>query len=207
MLVVLAGIAGVAGIGGCSSTPRTSEKLTASNYSSFESARDAFLQIVPGETTSDELRALGIDPAKEGTTIVGSMGLSARLVPFNAALVNTEQPLDLLSENLPQCAGMGQRCEIWITRYARLRAKRRNPWLELLRFRRMRDKTGWRFDGAVVLMDGIAVESVWGGIPRIHELNDRIRPLGPFQAGKRIKIVRNRKSRLILRDEDSGEPF
>jgi len=52
---------------------------------------------------------------------------------------------------------------------------------DFLNFKRKVDVAGWRFNGVILIRDGIVVYKLTSGQPAIHELEESRNPLGPFQ--------------------------
>jgi hypothetical protein len=171
---------------GCASL-RDSGKVENARFRSFEDARDAFLEIVAGQTTAEDLRSLRIDPADAGVRVLAYANAGRFFV------LHKRLPLTGQADAVQQCIQVGRRCRIWRVSQGRERRKRLvNIIVDVLRFRRWNHVTGWQFEGAVFLVDDVATYTVWGGIPRISEFKDDVRPLGLLQGGPRLVVERGR---------------
>ena len=66
----------------------------------------------------------------------------------------------------------------------RLVSKQRqgNFFLDVLGFRKETQTQGWRFNGLVLVKDGVVIYKLTGGQPVIHEAEESSNPLGPVQS-------------------------
>ncbi|MGH8738867.1 MAG: hypothetical protein ACREVC_16045 [Burkholderiales bacterium] len=60
---------------------------------------------------------------------------------------------------------------------------------DLLDFHRKTDVSGWRFDGVLLIKDGVVIYKLTGGQPSIHQLEETVNPLGPFQSGTGVTSI------------------
>jgi hypothetical protein len=171
--------------------PASSED--SARFRSFESARAAFAEIVPGATTVDDLRGLRIDPEEAGTRLVNPVRAAAYFTRY------PEAPRALQPPAVTSCLAAGARCQAWLVSQERISRRRiGNFLLDVLRFRRLRHTTGWSLEGVVFVLDDVAVYRIWRGKARIDETSDDVRPLGLFQEGPRVEIEGLRRPRLIM---------
>ena len=181
LLVAMLAIVGCAGRG-----TLPSDEKTTGRFRSFEEAQDAFLAIEHGRTTADELRALKIDPDAGGGTQVFSYQRARSALFFHRGVTP-----GLYDPAVDRCLKARQRCQIWRVDQTRTGRLRKGSLLaDLLGFRRARDTTRWDFDGAVLVLDGVAVYSIWGGVPVISENVESIRPLSFLQGNVRYRVPR-----------------
>ena len=61
---------------------------------------------------------------------------------------------------------------------------------DFLNFRRHTEITGWRFNGVLLLRDGVVVYKLSGGQPSIREQEENTNPLGPLQGIGESRIFR-----------------
>ena len=176
------------------------ERAVASRFSSFESARDAFLQIEPGRTTADEVRALRFDPADRGAEIVPFTRLVRFFFPHRGKSV------EMLPQGMRTCFEAGSRCKAWLVTQGRRKNDRISGfWADFLGFHRLRHITGWQFRGAVMFVDDQVVYKLWGGDPRADRLQETRKPLGPIQSGPRIKVEMISSRPIVLYMGEEGE--
>jgi len=65
-----------------------------------------------------------------------------------------------------------------------------NFWLDVFNFRRKIDIVGWRFNGVILMREGMVVYKLTGGQPAIHEHEESTQPLGPFQGIGESRLLR-----------------
>ena len=164
-------------LAGCTSLLPSSKRDQPTGFDSFEAAAHALGQTVPYHTTVPELKALGFDiDASENVTVVPYPQLIARLAP-NAAV-----PLDALDAGIRDCIMARQTCRVYVFQFAReSRQRDGNFFLDFFNFRRSTAITGWRFEGMLVVSDGLLLFSNYSGEPHTDRTELEVRPLGPFQ--------------------------
>jgi hypothetical protein len=176
------------------------ERAVASRFSSFESARDAFVQIEPGRTTADEVRALRFDPADRGAEIMPHTQVMSFFFPHRGKTV------EMLPEGMRTCFEAGARCKAWLVSQGRRKNDRiAGFWADFLGFHRLRHITGWEFRGAIMFVDDRVVYALWGGDPRKDQLHETRKPLGPIQSGPKLKVRVISSRPLVLHMEEEGE--
>jgi hypothetical protein len=176
------------------------ERAVASRFSSFESARDAFVQIEPGRTTAAQVRALRFDPADRGTEILPYPDVARFFFPHRG------KKTEMLPDGIRTCLEAGSRCKAWLVSQGRRKNDRiAGFWADFLGFHRLRRITGWEFRGAVWLVDDQVVYALWGGDPRKDELRESRKPLGPIQSGPRLKVRMVSSRPVVLQMGDEGE--
>jgi hypothetical protein len=164
-------------LAGCTALLPSSKRDQPTRFDSFEAAALALGQTVPYLTTVPEMKALGFDiEASENVTVVPYPQLIARLAP-NAAV-----PLDALDVGIRDCILARQACRVYVFQFAReSRQRDGNFLLDFLNFRRSTAITGWRFEGLLVVSDGLLLFSNYSGEPHTDRTELEVRPLGPFQ--------------------------
>jgi hypothetical protein len=165
-------------LGGCSALLPRSQEVTASPWESYREAQVTFDQIVPGETTAEDLYVLGLDP--ESMPNVAILNYSDVLRRF---LANQSVTLADLDHGVQQCVLAKTECRGYEINQ-RLVKKHRNGsfWLDFLGFKRETHMEGWRFSALLLLKDGIVVYKLTGGQPVIQESEHNQNPLGPVQS-------------------------
>ncbi len=146
-------------------------------FESYEAAASALEQAVPYKTTVGELKALGFNiEASANVTQISYPQLIARLAP------NSSVPLEALDAGLRDCILARQECRVYEFRLSHeTRRRDGNFWLDFLNFRRQTTITGWRFEGLLVVRNGMLLFRSHGGEPRTSRTEVEVRPLGPFQ--------------------------
>lgn len=148
---------------------------TTSPWASFDEARAAIERIVPGRTTTEELRAAGIDPYASANVQLLSYSDVMLRFPSSSGL---EQP----DAGLRQCLRAGKGCTGYaISARGAKRDRTGTFWQDALGFKRVVEVTGWSFNALVLLVDDRVVYTLYGGQPKLHELEVTRQPLGPLQ--------------------------
>lgn len=162
---------------GCASLLPAASTDTRSGFNSFEAAEDAILKIIPYKTTVAEIHDLGFDLSESpNVTLITYPDVIGRLAP------NGNVPLDALDPGIRECILAGTLCQAYefqITRVKRQRVGR--FWPDFLNFRRTVSVSGWRFEGLIVVRNGIVLFRKFGGERQISRTEDQKNPLGPLQ--------------------------
>jgi hypothetical protein len=158
-------------LAGCTSLlPRSKESSPASPWTTYREAQAAFDQIVPGKTTVADLAVPNI----------AVLNYSDILRRF---MLNQSVTMSDLDRGVQECVQAMTVCR-GLEINQRLVKKHRNGsfWLDFLGFRRETHIQGFRFNGLVLLKDGVVVYKLTGGQPVIHESEENSNPLGPVQS-------------------------
>lgn len=169
-------------LAGCANLQPIARSDDSSLFETIEQARAALAMVVSYRTTLTELKALGFDA--EGSANVRQISYPQFI---SVLMLNPNLPLDQIDPGIRDCLASRQACRVYEFRIGRSRRERQPPLLpDLLNFRRVTRVTGWRFEGLLVVRDGIVLFHNHGGEPRFDRVERRINPLGPFQAGSDI---------------------
>jgi hypothetical protein len=163
----------------------TGEQLTYSPWKNFEEAQATFDKIVPHRTTVAELRALKIDPkGNPNITLLNYSDILRRFLPSPS--INAHD----LDPGVQECIAARSACEGYELNQSRTYRKRYgNFFADLLNFRRKTDISGFRFNGVLLIKDGVVIYKLTGGEPAIHEYEETANPLGPLQSGEVVTRV------------------
>lgn len=167
---------------GCSSLLPNSELTTASSWQSYADAQQAFDQIIPGKTTAIELRHLRLDPQSNPNIVI--LNYADVLRRF---MVSQSLSVDDLDHGVRECVQAKTLCHGYEVDQRLVNKQRKgNFFLDLLGFRRETHTAGWRFNGLVLVKEGVVIYKLTGGQPTIAETEHSNTPLGPVQsvAGK-----------------------
>ena len=157
--------------------PRSTESTT-SPWRTYEEAQEAFDVIEPGWTTAYELKALSLDP--ETNPNIAILNYSDVLRRF---LVNPSVTLADLDQGVRECISAKIDCHGFEVSQKSVRKHRNGSfWLDFLGFRKETHTAGWRFNGLILLIDGVVIYKLTGGQPAILEQEESRTPLGPVQA-------------------------
>jgi len=175
-LIGSAGLSLLLLLGGCASLLPRGEAQTGKPWSSFDQAHAAFERIQPYVTTTEQLRAEGIDPlTTPNITILSYADIVRRLVPPAGSDV-------ALDPGIRDCLRAQTACRGYEIEQRHIQRRRvGNFWLDFLDFRRETVTSGWRFDMLLLVVDGRVVYKLWGGQPDIAETEVTRNPLGPLQ--------------------------
>lgn len=167
---------------GCSSLLPHSEQMTESAWASYAEAQRAFDQIVPGKTTTRELKKLNLDPATNANIAI--LNYADVLRRF---MVSQSLSIRDLDAGVRECVNATAQCRGYEVDQKLLAKQRKgNFWLDILGFKRETHTAGWRFQGLVLIKDDVVIYKLTGGQPTIAETEHTNTPLGPVQsvAGK-----------------------
>lgn len=162
---------------GCASLLPYGKEETRTPWASYADAQTMFAKITPGQTTLDDLKALGVDPAQtDNVALLGHADVLRRLVAASSFDISRIDPA------LQECVAAPQACFAYQLEQTHTDRKRYgNFFLDFLNFKRKVDVTGWQFDAIVVVKNDVVVYKLWSGKPKIHKLEEEHSPLGPLQ--------------------------
>lgn len=159
-----------------------SETTTASSWQSYAEAQLAFDLITPGKTTAIELKQLHLDPqSNPNIAILNYADVLRRFMVSQSLSVND------LDQGVRECVNAKTLCRGYEVDQKLVNKQRKgNFFLDVLGFRRETHTAGWRFQGLVLLKEGVVIYKLTGGQPTIAETEHSTTPLGPVQsvAGK-----------------------
>ena len=165
-------------LAGCTGLLPKSKEVTASPWQTYRDAQHTFDRIVPGKTTSAELRDLMVDP--ETMPNIAILNYSDVLRRF---MLNQSVTLSDLDHGVQECVMARTVCRGYEINQ-RLVKKHRNGsfWLDVFGFKRETHTEGWRFNGLILLKDDVVIYKLTGGQPVIQESEQTQNPLGPVQS-------------------------
>ena len=161
----------------CSSLLPKSDSGVKDRWDSFESARATFEQIVPYQTSAEEMVQMGYDPFSNSiVTILTYADVIRRLIP--PTTIDSMK----LNRGIVECVSAQEQCQVYEIDLKQLHRKRTgNFWLDFMNFRRKTEVSGWRFNALVLLNNDLVIYKLWSGQPVIFEVEDAVNPLGPLQ--------------------------
>lgn len=162
---------------GCGSLLPRSEAVVESPWRNFQEAQQTFDQIIPHQTTVNDLKHLKLDPeTNPNITILNYSDVLRRFIPSGSITA-----LDL-DTGVLECILAKTACKGYEVDQRTLKRNRIGSfWLDFLNFKREVDVAGWRFNGVILVKDNVVVYKLTGGQPAIHETEQSRNPLGPFQ--------------------------
>ena len=163
---------------GCSALLPSSKQVTASPWKSYEEAELAFDKIIPGVTTETDLRELNLQPGPNpNIAILNYSDVMMRFMPHaSITLADLDGGVRLCIVAKSGCRGF----EIKQSSVAKNRNG--NFFADVLGFSRATRTTGWKFNGLLLLKDGVVIYKLTGGQPAIAQDEEDNNPLGPVQS-------------------------
>lgn len=151
---------------------------TGSGWQKYADAEATFARIVPGRTTAAELKALNLDPSTNpSVTRLQTWQVRERFIP------NRLVTLDDLDDGVRACVSAGPACTAYEVNYLSTQTRRTgNAALDIIKVHREQQTAGWRFNGMILVKDGVVVYTLTGGQPRIMSVEETHDVLGPIQA-------------------------
>jgi hypothetical protein len=171
-----AGILAVA-LSACTGLLPRGSSVTQSPWTSYHEAQAAFERIVPNKTTIQDLKPLRLDPeSNPNIVILNYSDVLRRFVP------PTHVDAYQLDAGVRDCIAAKTSCRGYeVNQQSLTRQRNGSFWLDFLGFTRTTHVTGWRFNGVLLLKDGVVVYKLTGGQPSILEHEESTNPLGPLQ--------------------------
>ncbi len=174
-----------AAVAGCSNLLPRGEQLTYSPWNSFGEAQATFDKIEPHRTTVAELKAMKLDPKRNpNITLLNYSDILRRFLPSPS--INAHD----LDPGVQECIAARSECEGYELNLQTIKRKRYGSFLaDLFNFRRKTDVAGFRFNGVLLIKSGVVIYKLTGGEPAIHQYEESVNPLGPFQSGEAVTRV------------------
>ncbi len=162
---------------GCRSLFTRGSNTVQSPWKTFAEAKTAFDQIIPGQSTTNELEYLGFDPFSHANVrILTYLDVISRFLPNNS-IQKTDLP-----EPVRACLEAKDSCQAYELNLTVTRSKRYgNLFLDIFAFNRKTRETGWNFKALIVLNRGKVAYKLWFGEPNLKRYETRKKPLGPLQ--------------------------
>jgi hypothetical protein len=174
-----------AALAGCSGMLPKGEQFTYSPWKSFDEAQQTFDRIVPHRTTLAELKQMKLDPkGNPNITILNYSDILRRFLPSPSINAND------LDAGVQECIAAKSECEGYEINEQTIKRRRYgNFFADLLNFHRKTDVAGYRFNGVLLIKNGVVIYKLTGGQPAIHEHEESVNPLGPLQSGEVVTRV------------------
>lgn len=153
-----------------------------SPWQTYQDAQEAFDKIIPGHTTIAELRQMSLDPGSNPNIAILNYADVMRKFMLNQSF-----SINDLDQGVRECVNAKTLCRGYEVDQKLVNKQRKgNFFLDVLGFRRETHTAGWRFQGLVLLKEGVVIYKLTGGQPTIAETEHSTTPLGPVQsvAGK-----------------------
>lgn len=173
---------------GCKSLFPSQSSTVESQWKNYTEVQSAFAKIVPGLTDTNNLKSLGFYPSvSPNVKVLTYVDIIQIFMP------NPGIRLEDLPEGVRKCIeGREQSCAYQIDLQTLNSHRYGNLVLDVLGFKRKTHDDGWRFNGLILIRNGVTVYKLSSGEPQISH-NETIRhPLGPLQEleGSILGVVR-----------------
>jgi len=162
---------------GCSALLPSSREATANPWKSFEEAQVTFDKIIPGQTSEADLKGLQLDPrTNPNITILNYSEVLMRFVPHSSI------SLADLDSGVRECVSAKVLCKGFAVSQSTVQKHRNGNFVaDVLGFSKSTHITGWKFNGLVLIKDGVVIYKLSGGTPSIAQEEESKTPLGPVQ--------------------------
>lgn len=165
------------GAAGCGSgvLPAQNQRA-ATDFVSYDQVVNAYEQIVPGRTSTQDLARIGFDARTGNVDVLSYLGIQERFMPrdsFKFDQLNPAVKACILSET--GCTGFAFHPAHSATR------RIGNAALDILGFQRVTRSEHWSAEIVLLMQNGIVTYKVFSGSPRTENVEDRVQPLGPLQ--------------------------
>jgi len=176
--LIIVGVFGVvAFMSNCSTLLPSTKQYTESPWGSYEDVKNAFDNIVPGQTTLKDLEALGFSPGQTpNVELLNYLDIIQKFMPNQSIRIEDLDPaIQTCLKVKDLCTGLRVSPEfIGNKRYG-------NLFLDLLNFERKTKISGWRFEALLVVIDNVVVYKLSSGQPKVLRDENKRNPLGPIQ--------------------------
>ncbi|HEX2197368.1 MAG TPA: hypothetical protein VHG88_01920 [Burkholderiales bacterium] len=163
---------------GCSSLLPSSREATASPWKSYEEAQLTFDKVIPGQTTETDLKTLRLDPrSNPNIAILNYADVLMRFVPHSSISLTD------LDSGVRECLSAKVLCKGFAISQSSVNRNRNGNFVfDVLGFSKSTQITGWKFQGLLLLKEGVVIYKLSGGTPSIAQEEEANNPLGPVQS-------------------------
>ena len=163
---------------GCSHwfLPNTKENMK-SQWETYEDAENAFNAIELYRTTEEDLHKMGYNPYDTpNIKVLTYLEMLTRFIP------NQSVTKDDLNPELADCLDAKDFCYGYVISAKKINKQRHGNFiLDILRFNRKTRKSGWIFNGFIVMKNQKVVYKIHSGDPKVEENREDTNPLGFLQ--------------------------
>jgi hypothetical protein len=163
---------------GCSALLPSSRQHTASPWKSYEEAALTFDKIIPGVTTEADLRDLKLQPGTNpNIAILNYSDVLLRFLPHSSiSLSDVDTGVRLCLTAKTGCKGYE------VSQSSLAKSRNGNFIADVLGFSKSTHISGWKFNGLLLIKDGVVIYKLHGGQPAIAQQEEDSNPLGPVQS-------------------------
>jgi hypothetical protein len=186
-----AAILAIISITGCSSFLPEKVIVSNSQWESFDAVKASFGSIAPGITTVQDLKDRGVDLE----TMPNTKQLTYIEVARRFGMIGVKpDPRIKIPRGVILLVQAGERGKAYSLKVSNISTKREgNLFLDVLRFKRIKHKTGWEYEVLIITVDNVIEYVLYAGNPNVDVVESEKNPLGPFNsidAGTVIKAVK-----------------
>ena len=161
---------------GCASQLPESNKVSKSPWETFEECKDDYEKITLYKTTMKDLKDLGFDPFT--TPNIKVLNHLSVLKMFNYDPDHKED----FPKGVLECIEAREECSVYDITINHINTKRTGPFFkDFLNFKRVSVSSGWIFKSLIIVNNDLVVFKLWGGTPKVDEVDVKKNPLGPLQ--------------------------
>ena len=161
-------------VSGCAALLPRSSSVTKSPWKSYKEVVSAYDKVVPNTSTINDIRKLGFD-------IYSTPNLKI-LSYVDIAFATQSLKKDEVSNGIVTCLRAQSMCNGYVFEPQVVRNKRYgNFWLDLFKFKRKTETSGWRYKATILVVDAVVVDKFWSGEPVVDQERVEVNPLGPLQ--------------------------
>jgi hypothetical protein len=163
---------------GCSALLPSSKQATASPWKSYQEAELTFDKVIPGVTTEAQLRELQLEPGTNpNIAILNYSEVLMRFMPHASISIAD------LDTGVRQCISAKTGCKGYEIKQSTVHKNRNGNFIaDVLGFSKSTHITGWKFNGLLLIREGLVIYKLTGGQPAIAQLEEDNNPLGPVQS-------------------------
>jgi hypothetical protein len=162
---------------GCKALFSSSSQRSRTPWQNFDEAQAAYDKVVPHQTTVVELKSMGFDPlTTPNVKILTYLDIIQRFLPNNSITLEDLQP------DVRACIESKDCCHAYEMDLDLTDSKRYgNLVLDVFGFNRKTKTSGWTFKALIIVKDDIVAYKLRSGEPNVDRLEEKTKPLGPFQ--------------------------
>ena len=152
---------------------------SSSKWKTYQQAENTVSKIIPNQTTTADLKKLGIDfkktPNLKSLTYLDVM---ERFKLDSTVFNNLKLP-----PGVKEALNTHEKCKAYELTLDATASKRVGSfWKDILGFQQISRQTGWSFKALIVMVDDTVIYVLQSGSPKIDKVQSTKKPLGPFQS-------------------------
>jgi len=162
---------------GCRSLFSSETSIVESQWKNYTDVETAFGKVIPYQTGTNDLKALGFDPYRSA-----NIRILTYVDILQLFLPNQSVQLKDLPQAVQDCVAARENGCAYLVDLQTLNSHRYgNLVVDIFGFRRKTHEDGWQFKGLILMKNGVVVYKLASGEPHISRNAKKVRPLGPLQ--------------------------